>query len=159
MTFTRLRRENDGKCGKPAEKKEGLPKKQAGFQQAVENRWEKLDGGGTSRLGDRQMITGHRQMRLNGQFIRGKRIEVQRRDGPAQIVVIGLRRHHDGIVSAQGNGGKDEPDAFFVGQILQSLSQMGVGGDAAGNALYRVTLTAPEPVARGFFTFYFSMGR
>lgn len=32
-------------------------------------------------------------------------------------------------------------------------------GDAAGSALYRVTLTAPEPVARGFFTFYFSMGR
>ena len=32
-------------------------------------------------------------------------------------------------------------------------------GDAAGSALYRVTLTAPEPVTRGFFTFYFSMGR
>ena len=32
-------------------------------------------------------------------------------------------------------------------------------GDASGDALYAITLTAPEPMARGFYTFVFAPGQ
>ncbi len=53
-------------------------------------------------------------------------------------------------------------DMTWEGELSCDIAPTGrrfPDGDAAGNPLYRVTLTPPEPVARGFFTFYFAMGR